>query len=410
MERRHHVTLVTSAQPSANPRLLKEAISIYNEEYETTVIWSPISPWADEFDQKLFNEYRSIKWIKAGYHAKAEPLGYWYARIRQKVWQFIYISVGNYFDAAIKSQVLYSQELNSLTLKKKAHLYIGHNLGALPAIVKAARKYKAKSIFDLEDFHRGEAAEGTLQAKKVKDIESRYIPLVDSITTASPAITEAYKAIFSNKKIATINNCFPLSYAAECLQKLPKRPLKLFWFSQFIGKKRGLENVINAISSFQNDEISLTLLGSCSKEVKDYFLSLASSYNLKHDQLIFLNSVEEKEIVRIASQHHIGLASEISHIPNRDLCLTNKIFMYLLASNALVLSDTKAQKDFLKTYPGIGSLYKQDNPLDLTRVLQQYLSQPELLYQHRISSLQLAKSELNWDRELAKWLIIVYGN
>jgi hypothetical protein len=157
-----NVALFTSAQPSANPRLLKEAKSLLYNGYKVTVIWCPISPWADEFDQKLFNEYPSIIFIKAGHHAKTEPIGYWYSRIRQKFWKVIYKIIGNHFDAPIKSLILYSQELNSIACQKKADLFIGHNLGALPAIVKAAKKHKAKSIFDFEDFHRGEAVVGVL--------------------------------------------------------------------------------------------------------------------------------------------------------------------------------------------------------------------------------------------------------
>jgi glycosyltransferase involved in cell wall biosynthesis len=401
------ICLITSAQPSANPRLLKEAKTLFSNGYKVNVIWCPISPWADEFDKELFNEFPKIKWIKAGYHAKKEPFRYLLARMRQKIWQLIYRQIGDHFGAAIKSYVLFSQELKEAALKCKAELYIGHNLGSLPAIVRASKKLNAKSIFDLEDFHRGESDAKSYHFKFVSNVEGKFIPLVNILTAASPAITGAYKSIFSGKEITTINNVFPIQYATEKIKELPQKPLKVFWFSQFVGKKRGIENVIKAISLFQNDEIIITLLGSCSNEVKNYFLSLASSYNLIHDQLIFLNSVNEKDIVKVASQHHIGLASEISDIPNRDLCLTNKIFMYMLAGNALVLSDTNAQKDFLETYPGVGLLYNQDYPSSLKSLLQKYMDDPELLNQHRLSSLQVATKQLNWDVEGIKWMKLV---
>jgi hypothetical protein len=399
MEGRHHVTLVTSAQPSANPRLLKEAISIYNAGYETTVVWCPISPWADEFDQKLFNEYPSIKWIKAGYHAKTEPIGYWYARIRQKVWLFIYKSIGNYFDAAIKSQVLYSQELNSIALQKEASLYIGHNLGALPAISKASKRHKAKSIFDFEDYHRGESHETSLQTKMVIDVEDKYIPLISYLTTASPSISNAYKKIFPDKLIATINNCFSHEYAIDSVKEIPQKPLKLFWFSQYIGKKRGLETVLEAISLLSEHKVSITLLGSCSSEMKTYFLSLASSFQLESNQLVFMDSIDEKDIVGIASTHHIGIVAEYGHIQNRNLCLTNKIFMYLLSGNALVLSDTHAHVELLKQYNDIGVPFQQENAGDLSKMLLKYIAYPNLLEQARIASLKLGQQTLNWEVE-----------
>lgn len=401
------ITLITSAQVSANPRLLKEAIYLVRAGFEVKVIWCPISPWADCFDQKLFAKVQNILWLKAGYHAERQPIGYYYARMRKKIWQLFYKIVGNQFDAAIKSLVLYSQELTSLALEHNADIYIGHNLGALPAIVKAAKKYKAKSIFDFEDFHRGEAADGTRQARLVQEIENQYILLVDFLTTASPAITDAYQQIFQSKKIATINNCFSLEYSIQNIKSITQKPLKLFWFSQYLGMQRGLESVFKAMSNFRQDAITLTLLGSASSSVKQYFIDLMKFYNLSCDQLVFLDPVSEEQIVSIASMHHIGLASEFAYNQNRNLCLTNKLFMYLLAGNALVVSDTYAQKLFLSDNPGIGSLYKQENDFDLSCVLNIYIDNPNLLETHRKNALDLGKTKYNWDTESKQFMQIV---
>ena len=316
----------------------------------------------------------------------------------------VYKILGDQFDAAIKSLVLFSQELTSIALDNKADLYIGHNLGALPAIVKAAKKSNAKSIFDFEDFHRGEAADGSLQTKMVKEIEDRYIPLVDSITTASTSITKAYQTIFPNKIITTINNCFPLEYASAQINAIPIIPLKLFWFSQYVGKQRGIEAIVAVMSLFPKEEITLTLLGSASTNIKQYFKNLMNSYNLKTDQLVFLDSVPEDQIASIASTHHIGLASEFVHNQNRDLCLTNKLFMYLLAGNAIVATDTSEQRSFLTDNPGIGSLYEQENVIDLFRVLMNYNVNPDLLDSHRKDALELGKKKYNWNIEKEQFL------
>jgi hypothetical protein len=100
----------------------------------------------------------------------------------------------------------------------------------------------------------------------------------------------------------------------------------------------------------------------------------------------------------------MGLASEYSHNINRDLCLTNKIFTYLLAGNALVLSDTYAQKSFLNENPGIGLLYKQNSTEELTAVFKLYLSDSHLLQLHRQNALNLAKTKYNWDIEQNQFL------
>ena len=233
----------------------------------------------------------------------------------------------------------------------------------------------------------------------ISRLEHICISEVDQLTTASSAITDAYKSIFPQKSITTINNVFPLSYAVDMIKEVPATPLKLFWFSQKIGKNRGLENVIKAISSFKRREIQLTLLGSCTLQIKSYFSQLVESYGADKNFLVFMDPVKESQLVQLASEHHIGIASEISHIPNRDLCLTNKIFIYLLAGNALLLSNTRSQSKFYDENNNIGFLFKQDSPADLTEKLKYYLDDPFVLMEHRKNALALAKSKYNWDIE-----------
>jgi glycosyltransferase involved in cell wall biosynthesis len=171
-----------------------------------------------------------------------------------------------------------------------------------------------------------------------------------------------------------------------------------------VGKRRGLETVLKAMSFFRKEEITLTLLGSASTNIKQYFYNLLESYSLKTDQLVFLDTISEEKIASIASMHHIGLASEFAHNQNRDLCLTNKLFMYLLAGNAIVATDTTAQTYFLEDNQGIGCLYEQEDAIDLSRVFKNYIDNPELLDIHRKNALQLGKDKYNWNIEKEKFL------
>ena len=81
--------------------------------------------------------------------------------------------------------------------------------------------------------------------------------------------------------------------------------------------------------------------------------------------------------------------------------------MYLLSGNALLLSNTKAQQSFLSVYPDIGMSFEQESADSVAKSLQFYIDYPDVLYQHRINVLQLAKSKLNWDIESVKWLNLI---
>ena len=401
------ILFITSTNPTSNPRLLKELHLVVNHGFYPTVIKFNLGNWSQDFEQDIFAKFSKVKFNEIS--ALRKPFIEWLISVTlEKASRLLPLFLLN---TTLLSYAVGRRSYLILKCLKKINqqfnLVVAHNPESFYPAVVAAKKFNAKLIFDFEDFHRGEFTENSPQSKLISNLEKSCISSVSLITTASPAITEAYQSIFPEKSITTINNVFPISYAIDAIKVLPSKPLKLFWFSQYIGKKRGLENIIQAMASFNQDDIQLTLLGSCSTEIKNYFSSLAESLGLSHEQIIFLEPVEESQIVQLAAEHHIGIASEISYIPNRDLCLTNKIFMYLLSGKALMISNTKAQMQFIESHPGIGMKYEQDSIDDLQRVLSTYIENPELLNQHRIASLKLGKTQLNWDLESVKWLNLV---
>ncbi|HRO41277.1 MAG TPA: hypothetical protein PL009_00480 [Flavipsychrobacter sp.] len=401
MERREglkKIVLVSSGQPGGNPRLVKEATALSEAGYAVTVIYCRLSPWADAYDEELFHKYPEIHWIAIGYHPFKDKWRNLAARLRQKIYKNLNLLLSVNPTVAIRSMVLYSQELTAAAKKHKADLYIGHNLGALPAVVAAAKKHKALATFDFEDYHRGEDKEGSLHWRNVKIVEDSLVPHLACATAASPLIADAYKEHYPSLEVTNINNCFPLKYRGGNTSSLPASPLKLFWFSQFVGKNRGLETVIEAIGKPRDRQVSLSLLGNADEEIKSYFLDLGKSHGLRSDQIVFLSPVSEAEIVKTAAQHHIGLACEVPHIMNRELCLTNKIFMYLLAGNAIVFTNTKAQQNFLEEHPEIGKSYDPHNAEQLANILNHYVEDDVLLKSHRGVAYKLGVS-MNWDSE-----------
>ena len=48
------IVLITTGQPSSNPRIVKEAISLSEIGYEVTVIYNFWVSWALNYDKKIF--------------------------------------------------------------------------------------------------------------------------------------------------------------------------------------------------------------------------------------------------------------------------------------------------------------------------------------------------------------------
>ncbi len=332
---------------------------------------------------------------------------YFYARLRQKLYEYLFKAGIRTAFTAVRSMALFTQELVSTAKSIKGDVYFGHNLAALPAVIAASHSHHVPAVFDFEDFHRGEDHEVSMHWIKAKMIEDAYSPYLTYATTASPLISETYARLYPNLTLNTINNCFPLRYAQAKDRARKGHGLSLFWFSQFVGKKRGLETIIEAISLTGNTNISLTLLGNCPAALKDYFVALAKENGLQEKQLQFLPAVAEKEISSIAANYDLGLACEVPHVLNREICLTNKIFLYLIAGNAILFSNTKAQSRFYQDYPNIGTLYQHNDAKELADVLLQYIQNPNLLSTQMASSLQLGTQLFNWETEQQQLLQLI---
>ncbi|MEJ7610054.1 MAG: hypothetical protein WKF88_02630 [Ferruginibacter sp.] len=216
-------------------------------------------------------------------------------------------------------------------------------------------------------------------------------------------IGEAYGKIFPDITFTTVNNIFSVQNLKKEAGEEAKPGLDLFWFSQFIGPSRGIETVISALNKCSDYDIRLHLLGN----ITDSYRQELSGKIKNKDNLFFLPPTSPDNIFTIASKFDIGLATEIPASLNREYCLTNKIFTYLLSGNCLVMSATKAQAAFAATYPGIGKVYEPYDEVQLAGFLRQLYDDPAILAQMKANSLKLAKEKLNWEQESMIFLHLI---
>lgn len=399
------IVLVTSGQPSLNPRLVKEADSLFEAGYDVTVVYLYWNNWGTDLDKQLLSE-KKWKSIRVGGDPKSAKWIYWLSRIRHKLAQVSASKFGYHF--GLPEQCIARGSLNLMRKVKgfKADLYIAHNLGALPAAILAAKTNHAKCGFDAEDFHRQEVTNNnhSKDFKLKKHIEDKYLPKVDYLTTASPLISETYKKLYPAIHPETILNVFP---SERKRLKKEKKNLKLFWFSQNIGKKRGLEEVISSLAYQEN--VELHLLGFSMPSIKEYFRKLSEQSSFRPENIHYYSPIPSNEIIKFASQFDIGLATETGIPLNRDICLTNKIFTYIQSGLAIIASDTSAQKWLLESYPKMGFIYNKAEVNHLTSIIQNYLSNPELLEEHQANASKYAHDDLNWEHEEKKFLKKIAG-
>lgn len=389
------IVLITPGQPTSNPRLVKEAIALSEAGYDVTVIYNFWSVWTDEADRVLIQQYPSIKWIRVGGHPIEDRFQYWLSRVKHKCYKSLSARFPQNRHWHESSLIRCNRQLIQAARSIPADLYIAHNLGALPAAAKAAAYHQSRYAFDAEDYHRSQLSDDPLQKLRATLIEDAYFKNARYITTASPLIGEAYHALYPDLSFITVNNVFGLRQQPP-FKALDHSTLKLFWFSQTVGLKRGLQETIAAMNLVQDFPIRLTILGKDTHGVRPLLQQLLT--NSRH-QMVFLDPCHEQALIDESANHHIGLAIEPGFSVNNKIALSNKLFTYLLAGNAVVFSDTPAQEKFFRENEGIGWLYSIGDTKSLAQIFNQVFREPALLDHYRKAAWNMAHEKYNWEKE-----------
>ncbi|MDF2434016.1 MAG: hypothetical protein JWP44_3647 [Mucilaginibacter sp.] len=398
------VLIISSGQPSLNPRLVKEADVLSDAGHDVTVLYAYWNEWGTLHDKQLFSEK---KWnaICIGGSPGQNSLTWFLSRVIHKTARYILEKTGifNYLaDIAIARSSFF---LIRAAKKYKADIYIAHNLGALTATVKAARRYKKPCGFDAEDFHRHEISDdiNSFHFKLCKFLEDKYLPFVNYLTASSPLIAENYAQLYK-RKVTSILNVFPkLAFDINIINN-KNGPINLFWFSQTIGPKRGLEMVIKAMG-LTTFVCELHLLGSSDEGYERQLLELAQMSGVQNERIHFYAPVNANEIFILAAQFDIGLAPEMGFSLNNKIALGNKVFTYLQSGLAVIASNIPSHSAFLAQYSETGKTFSDVN--DLAAILTAYNEDRELLYQTKKNAFTIGQTQLNWEKESKKFLKVI---
>jgi glycosyltransferase involved in cell wall biosynthesis len=401
------ICLITTGQPSTNPRLVKEADALSEAGYDVKVICAHWASWADKTDERLLASRswgKSVNYVGGNLNS-SEPKHLW-TRARHGLTRRVSEMVGGRVgkDWAL-SRV--TPELADAAVKTRADLYIAHNLGALPGAVQAARANGARVGFDAEDFHSGMFGVAT-EDKLARSVELEFISTCDYLTASSTGIAKAYAQTYQVQTPVTLLNVFPLAHRpAELRKQIHDEPLRLYWFSQSIGADRGLEDVVAAMGELRTRNIELHLRGQWLGQYQSELLAFAAAKGVDTAKIIWHAPADPDEMVRLASQFDVGLALEIPNSRNRELCISNKLFTYILAGLAVVATNTEGQAGICNEEPEIGFLYAPGDVAYLAWRFNVWCEDRESLAKARRASWDAGGARFNWDLEKQKLLRVV---
>ena len=341
------VVLLTTGQPSTNPRLVKEADLLAELGFDTHVIYCYWAQWAIHTDLEILQ----LKWWTAtcvGGNPFHNKLLYYYTRIRKKLISLFpsFLKGNLYWLSLLNARA--SVELLHAANSHPADMYIAHNLGALYPAFKAAKRNHAVFAFDMEDYHPGEAmpTKGAEAEKRRREyLLGKLLPHCAYVSFAADGYEElTRKHITTDIQHPTVvYNTFP---ASEFIPPQPRSDacIRFIWFSQTLGRGRGLELFFEAIRQ-ADVAYEITLIG----QVNDRDFEAL----LRQDpHLMILPPMPQTQLHHLLSTYDIGLALELSAIDlNKNYALSNKLFAYLQAGLLVLATDTPAQQRFLQKYP-----------------------------------------------------------
>ena len=406
------VCLLTPGQPSNNPRVVKEADALTEAGYTVQVLCVDCGLWPSRTDSSVL-AVRPWACSYAGGTVSGRPWRYRYTRLRHAGSKRMLPWLPKSEILRRAAMVRAGPELETAALRHPAKLYIAHHVAALPAAVKAAAGFGASVGYDAEDFYTGMHRLGQpppLSARIAGEIERTYLKYCNYVTAASPGIADAYTRTYRIPPPVPVLNVFPLAQRpSEFRTGNALGALRLYWFSQCIGCDRGLEDVVRAIGLLGDANIELHLRGNWQAGYRERLLAIAHSAGANTDRVFSHAPAAPDEMVRLSAEYDLGLDVEQPVVDNKQICLSNKLFVYLLAGNAIIATNVAGQRSLVAELGQAGSSYTPGDIQGLgDRIRTQYRNRNSLEASRR-EAWRWGELRYNWDREKQTFLRVVEG-
>ncbi len=324
--------------------MLKVADALADDGHNVRVVATRHEPWATETDL-VVQATRPWRLVTIDYRRGEGGATYWRTGARYRAARAVAETLGpdrSPFLVATRAFGRVHSELVALAAAESADLVYGGTTGALAAVAEAAARLRVPYALDLEDLHHGEASGvgAPFEDALALRIERAVLPGATFLTTSSEAIARAYGERHGLEPLV-VHNTFPLPARPPDPVAGHRERFRAYWFSQTIGPGRGLEDAIAALGRIPRPT-ELVLRGRPQNGYLDTLRALADAQG--HRVMVsHVPPASPDAMVDLARGFDVGLALEQATPRNRQLCLTNKAFTYILAGVPVVMTDTPGQ-------------------------------------------------------------------
>lgn len=279
-------------------------------------------------------------------------------------------------------------------------LCVASDLDTLVPCLAVSRLFRKKIIYDSHEYFTGQYG---LEEKRLRHFlwkfaERMTVPHVDGMITVSDSIAELYRNEYSIEPVVVRNVAPDISHLVpQDRGVLGKADMELHVVFQGSGMNpgRGAEELIAAIPMTQR--VRLLLIGS--GDIIDSLRRQAAE-SPASDRIIILPRMPWEEMMRYTMCCDAGLSLDTDTCTNQRFSLPNKLFDYIAAGIAAVVSPLPEVSALIGGY-GCGIVLEEVSPEIIARQLQR-LADDRLLLLSLKQRAVAARKELNWENEKVK--------
>jgi len=392
--------IMTGGHLSHNPRVIKEATALVSVGHKVEIVGAWYDATLKDRDKELTISFNLkftpvLDLTRGGSCSRAQR--FW-CRARAKLGEIAKGTLGwenlwqfGYFGPAMRRAAR----------RSKPELLIAHLEPPLPATGEALRRGQRIGL-DMEDWFSEDLlpeARARRPLRLLRSLEQEL--LLGAVHTSCPshAMSNALATEYGCRPPTVVYNAFPwaerLSLDGKFKDRKNPRLLSLHWYSQTLGKGRGLEDLFAALPLVKG-ELEIHLRGNPVTGFDDWLAARVPEVWRK--RIFIHNLVSNQELLSRIAEHDIGFAGEMKYCRSRDLTVTNKILHYLLGGLAVVASDTAGHKEVADKAPGAVLLYPSGERVALAERINTLLSNPHGVSKAKAAALNAAEQAFCWER------------
>jgi glycosyltransferase involved in cell wall biosynthesis len=382
--------------------MLKAADALAADGHDVRVVATRHEPWATETDRAVLAA-RRLRVVTVDYRRDGGGRTYWQTGLRYRTARAVAEAVGPFRTPLTLITRAFGRvhpELVEAVTAEPSDFVYGGTIGALAAVAEAARRLAVPYAVDLEDLHHGEASGpgASFENALALRVEQAVLPRAAFVTTSSEAIGRAYTERYGLEP-AVVHNTFPLPANAPAAAPRTDR-FRAYWFSQTIGPGRGLEDAVVALGRLPV-RAEIVLRGRPQAGYLDALRALAAAHA---DRLTVSHQppAVPDALVELARGFDVGLALEQTTPRNRDLCLTNKAFTYILAGVPVVMTDTQGQRALAADLGCAASVAAPGDVDGLAKAFNSWATDPARLECAKRAAWEASHRRWHWEHPLER--------